>query len=263
MTVAPEPSRSLDSTLLARLDVLAAADVLLVACDFDGTLAEIVLDPASARAQPQAIDALQSLADLARTHVAVVSGRSRRELIGLTAQHDAFVLVGSHGAELDEAFGSTIAPAATELLDEIYCGLTALAATPGVRLERKSASIAVHYREVRPDQQPAVVEAVLGGPATITGVRTMHGKKVVELSVVEAHKGSAVAHLRKRFSATAVLFIGDDVTDEDAFAVLTGSDLGIKVGPGATSADQRVRDPVEVTAVLVALLARRSSAVPS
>src|SRR5690606_15929826 len=77
-----------------------------------------------------------------------------------------------------------------------------------------------------------------------------HGKKVVELSVVSTNKGMALSKLRQRVGATAVLFLGDDVTDEDAFATLTGPDVGIKVGPGLTRAPYRIQGVMEVARVL-------------
>jgi trehalose 6-phosphate phosphatase len=78
-----------------------------------------------------------------------------------------------------------------------------------------------------------------------TGVHLLPGKNVVELTVSEADKGSALVELAQRASADATLYLGDDVTDERAFAALdpTVGDLTIKVGDGETVASQRVPDP--------------------
>src|SRR6185503_19105205 len=91
------------------------------------------------------------------------------------------------------------------------------------------------------------------GPALLDGVFTRHGKKVVELSVVPTNKGDALEKLRGRVGASAVMFLGDDITDEDAFATLAGPDVGIKVGPGPTRAQYRVADSNEVSRVLARL----------
>ena len=86
------------------------------------------------------------------------------------------------------------------------------------------------------------------------------GKKVCELAVIAADKGTAVEHLRHQLGADPVLFIGDDVTDEDAFAVLGVGDVGIKVGPGETLAEHRLNDTDAVAALLSSLLELRRSA---
>ncbi len=85
----------------------------------------------------------------------------------------------------------------------------------------------------------------------------LRGKQVMELTVISTDKGRALEALRKQYHASAVLFIGDDVTDENAFATLRPDDLGIKVGSGATAADVRVADPGAVADVLMVLTSIR------
>jgi trehalose-phosphatase len=92
-------------------------------------------------------------------------------------------------------------------------------------------------------------------------VRTTHGKEVVELSVVDTDKGRALDRLREETGADAVVFAGDDVTDETAFARLTPTDVGIKVGPGDTAARFRVESTTSVATVLAALAEARSAQV--
>ncbi len=94
---------------------------------------------------------------------------------------------------------------------------------------------------------------MLDGPARLEGVYTKHGKKVVELGVVATSKGSALETMRHRCGASAVIYLGDDRTDEDAFATLAGPDIGIKVGSGETCAAYRVDGPGEVAQVLARL----------
>ena len=80
---------------------------------------------------------------------------------------------------------------------------------------------------------------------------------MVELSVVVTNKGVAVTTLRGQTSASAVLYLGDDITDENVFALLHGPDIGIKIGPGPTAAAHRVDEPVDAVRALAFLLERR------
>jgi len=85
----------------------------------------------------------------------------------------------------------------------------------------------------------------------------LNGKRVVEITGSATNKGHALRSLRDRWAADVVVFIGDDITDEDAFAALRPIDVGIKVGAGATRARFRVDDQTQVASVLESLLAFR------
>ena len=102
-----------------------------------------------------------------------------------------------------------------------------------------------------------VRDAVRSGPATLPGVESTEGKAVLEMAVVQVSKGAALDTLREQLGADAVLFVGDDVTDETAFVRLRPGDVGIKVGPGETAAEHRIDTPEDVTLVLEELLAAR------
>jgi GH15 family glucan-1,4-alpha-glucosidase len=132
-----------------------------------------------------------------------------------------------------------------------------VAGTEGVRLENKPASVAVHLRTTDPDTAAQVIEAIGRGPATWPEITVTRGKQVVELSVVPTHKGLAIDQLRAQLSASAVLYFGDDVTDENAFGNLHGPDIGVKIGPGGTRAPHRVAEPLEAARVLGLLLETR------
>ena len=126
-----------------------------------------------------------------------------------------------------------------------------------MRLEAKPAGIAVHVRGADPDVGERVLDACARGPARAAGVESTEGKAVLEMAVVQVSKGAAIDTLRGRLGADAVLFVGDDVTDETAFVRLRAGDVGIKVGEGDTAAGYRVGTPEDVTAVLERLLAAR------
>ncbi len=249
---------ALDRELRAAIGRIARVPQLLVACDYDGTLAPIVEDPSKAVPLPESVAAVRALAALPQTTVAVVSGRALRDLAALSRLPSEVHLVGSHGSEFDIGFVERLSPELIAVRTRLRDALREIAAShPGVRLERKPASVAVHTRGVDPQVAAAVIEAVRGGPATWDGVTVTQGKEVIELSVVATHKGTAVDQLRTQLSASAVLFIGDDVTDENAFGNLHGPDVGIKIGPGETKAQYRVAEPLEAARVLGLLLETR------
>lgn len=242
------------SDLDRQLERIAAVPVLLVASDYDGTLSPIVSDPDEARPQRESIVALRRLAAMPQTHVAVISGRALKDLARLTGLPEDVHLVGSHGSEFDLDFAMRLPPEAARLRDRLAQELSEVAGKGnGFIIETKPASVAFHYRNAPEDEAAAAVKSVMDGPAQLEGVYTKHGKKVVELGVVSTSKGTALETMRHRCGASAVAFLGDDVTDEDAFATLTGPDVGIKVGPGPTGARYRVEGPGEVAKVLARL----------
>ena len=129
--------------------------------------------------------------------------------------------------------------------------------TPGAIVERKPASVAFHYRQADPAVAAAAVKEILDGAATQPGVTAKHGKMVIELSLVDTDKGAALTRIRQQIGAEGTLFIGDDLTDEDAFAVLAGPDVGVKVGPGPTTAGFRLPDTDSVARLLAEVFGRR------
>ncbi|MGE3320722.1 MAG: trehalose-phosphatase [Phycisphaerales bacterium] len=238
---------------------LARTPELLVVSDFDGTMSPLVKDPGAARAHGPSMSALEGLAALSRTHAAILSGRALGELSRLSGAPRGVRLVGSHGAETGEPggeHGATSEQAA--LLERLGRALDDLAAKgPGLLVERKPLAVALHWRAASDAVAAAAERSVREGPGRMPGVHVRSGSKVLELCVTGADKGGALRAMRSRASATGVCFIGDDVTDEDAFGVLGPEDLGIKVGPGRTRAAARVPDVEAVGVVLQRLLAER------
>lgn len=237
---------------------LAQTARLLVACDYDGTLSPIVEDPAQAMPDPASVQALRSLAALPATTVGVISGRALRDLAALSGLPAEVRLIGSHGAELDPGFAHALDDETQALRQRLESGLESLVgALPGVFLEAKPASVAVHVRRAEPSVGESALAAVRSGPALWDGVQVTEGKAVIELAVVETDKGEALDMLRRQSAATATLFVGDDITDEKAFARLVGEDVGVKVGRGASVAAYSVPDTADVAVMLTQLLAQR------
>jgi trehalose 6-phosphate phosphatase len=237
---------------------LARSPRLLVACDYDGTLAPIVQDPSRALPGQESVAALRALAQLSATTVAVISGRALRDLATLSRLPSEVHLVGSHGSEFDVGFVHDLAPQARQLHERLHTELSRITeGAPGTGLETKPASTAVHVRQAEPEVGERVLKAVRDGPCRWDGVQVTEGKAVIELAVVQTDKGQALDVLRHQVGASAAVFLGDDVTDEKAFARLHGPDLGIKVGPGDTLAGQRVDTTDGVARALAFLLEER------
>jgi trehalose-phosphatase len=113
--------------LRTRLAEIALTPNLLVGCDFDGTLAPIVGEPAAARPEVGAIATLGILSRAPNTHVAVISGRSLSSLAELTDSPRGVTLVGGHGGEFDLAFGETLTPDARAMLNRITAEIEGIA----------------------------------------------------------------------------------------------------------------------------------------
>lgn len=246
---------------------VADAERLLIALDFDGTLAPLRDEPMRVRALPEAAAAVAELAALPETTVAFVSGRSLDDL-RVIAEHDddsRVHLAGSHGAEFwlpgAGRLTTTDDGAARTQRDDVRVAVAqALAGTDGAWVEAKRFGFAVHTRTATPDaaaRAHALSDRLVAELAP--GWRRRTGHDVVEYSFRHEGKDFAVATLRARLDATAVLFAGDDVTDEDALASLGASDLGIRVGDGATVAPVRVASIAELAAALRALARMRAA----
>lgn len=245
---------TLPGPIVERLTQLSRAPILLVASDYDGTLAPIVANPAEATPDRESIVALRALASLPQTYVAVISGRALKELAELTQASDAFHLVGSHGSEFDADFIQSLNDDQKRLRDRILNELERIASEgEGFLIERKPASVAFHFRNADEESAMRALEEIRSGPGALADVHAKHGKKVIELCILETNKGRALDALRHRLGASAVLFLGDDLTDEDAFQTLAGPDLGVKVGPGETAAHERLADTHEVAQCLALL----------
>jgi trehalose-phosphatase len=237
-----------------RLGLLAQAPQLLVACDYDGTVAPLVDDPMAAEPNRDTVIALRALASQPLTDVAVISGRSLRDLAALSRLPTEVHLVGSHGSEWDIGFGRELSDEQRDLRHQIKADLATITEeTPGARLETKPAAVAFHYREVDPAVADEAIARIEAGAAGRPGVRTRRSDHVIELLVIDTDKGDALTALRHRVGATAVLFMGDSQADEGAFRTLRGPDVSVRVGDGATAAGYRVADTEEVARRLALL----------
>ena len=240
----------------------------VVFLDYDGTLTPIVSRPELATLAP---DMRQTLARLAeRCPVAVVSGRDRADIEALV-QLESVYYAGSHGFDIagpDQVrMQHTEGLAFLPLLEAVETHLQQqLSPISGALVERKKFTIAVHFRNVAPEQIGPIetlVDAVLREHPQL---RKGLGKKVFELQPrLDWHKGKAVLWLLDtlalRTPDVAPIYIGDDVTDEDAFHTLAGRGLTIVVAdtPRRTVARYAVQNPVQVQTLLQRLAASLST----
>lgn len=247
-------------TLPPRILEAARAPIVLIASDFDGTISPIVPDPAAAAPLPDARALLLQLAALPGTHCAVISGRGLLDLrLRLCMADGAVHCIGSHGAEDAAERRTQLTEAARSLLERTVAEAErCIADLEGAEVERKPVGVALHYRRADEHVAEAVRAFAQAAASREPGLRLRHGSKVVELIVVDADKGSALKRLAHRLGAVSVVFFGDDRTDEDAFAVMGPSDVGVKVGPGPSQAQVRVESPEHVVELLREILRERS-----
>jgi hypothetical protein len=165
---------------------------------------------------------------------------------------------GSHGSEFDVGFVHALPKPTQALRDRLVRTLRQLAArAPGVVLEVKPASVAVHVRQAADEVAGRMLASLRSGPGCWDGVQVTEGNAVLELSVVRTDKGDALEAVRHRGGATAAVVLGDDTSSEEMFSRLSGPDLGVKVGAGDTVAGYRIADSIAVAAVLSFLAEER------
>lgn len=232
------------------LSAVATAERLLVVSDFDGTVADIGTDPMNVPIHEPSVRALEYLAHLPNTQAAVLSGRDLAALKTVSRLEPPVVLAGSHGAEIDGT--AEVGPSASQQLTlaEVSAVLEDLAAPlEGVFVEYKPFHRVLHA--IRATDQVAAAAALAAAlKIRIPGAHAKPGKFIVEVGVTHMTKGTWLRQAAQSFGATSVVFLGDDTTDEDGFAVLGPQDLSVKVGPGDTAAKLRVADTASVGVLL-------------
>lgn len=228
--------------------------------DYDGTLSPIVEDPDTAFIPERTREALSIVAS--RFTTAIVSGRSRekvRKMINL----EQLIYAGSHGFDIGGPRGTINHQVASDWLPSLRSASleleNLLPSFPGASIEDNLLSVSFHYRKVEPDRIPEaqrMVDEIVGRH----GLLRTKGKMVYEVRpLFDWHKGKAVEYLLDvlQLMGPQVLpiYIGDDITDEDAFKVLQGKGISVLVADPSlsrqTHADMRLKDPLEVQKFLM------------
>lgn len=217
---------------------VSSANQISLFLDFDGTLVPITADPATPRLDPAVSATLQSLADQAALVVTIISGRAIEDLYS-RVRLPSLIYAGNHGLEIFGRrlqFVEPVAFSRRERLAQVCEELTiALCSVPGSRVEDKGLTASVHFRQAREADRKRIFEAVYSAvPPNSREFRVNRGKEVLEIIPrTNWHKGAAIHWINKRIGARALcIYLGDDTTDEDAFAVLPDA-LTIRVGLGA------------------------------
>ncbi len=232
--------------------------------DYDGTLTPIVGRPELAKIDDATRDTVSQLAE--RYLVGVVSGRDLADVQSLVDLSGLYY-AGSHGFEIAGPGGlhslveqgEDYLPVMDRVEEDLHDRLDDI---EGVLVERKRLSLAVHFRLAPPEAEPTVSDAVDRLMSRYQGLRRSAGKKVIEVQPdIDWDKGRAVNWLMERLEVdpgnSLVIYIGDDLTDEDAFRTLRGRGVGIVVRdptPRETHADLALDDPGEVRVLLEGLI---------
>jgi trehalose 6-phosphate phosphatase len=241
------PTLDIDADPAARsalISNLARAQRLAIITDFDGTLAP----PGADAPIPAALAALRQLAALHNTAVAVLSARELASLQHIFAADPAFTLLGSFGLENPWTTPRQLSTDESAALDALAADLSArYTQTSGARIERKPLGLALHLPA---DAAPPTLNL----PAALRAVRAGTG---LEITVADASKAVGLALARARLAPDAILFAGDDDSDESALAALTAADLGLKIGRSPTCAHWRTPSPNSFAALLFELALKR------
>lgn len=232
--------------------------------DFDGTLAPLAETPDAVDVDDDLLAMLAGLRDTLDGRLAIVSGRSVTTL--RTLGFGDFFLAGTHGLEFARPGEPVDAPARLPAIDAVEAAFHAFAEDkPGLLVERKSISVGLHFRGAPPWGEAA--RTLAEEQADEHGLTLQHGKMLYELRPGGADKGSAVRKLmgHPMMSRGVPVFIGDDITDEEGFAVAAElGGAGILVGtPRATFASFRLEQVAAVRHYLAQGIAAQDCRRPS
>jgi trehalose 6-phosphate phosphatase len=233
------------------LEMFAWSNVLL-AFDYDGTLAPLIDAPARATMRAATRRLLRRASKL--YPCVVITGRAMADALGRLRDIGVCRVVGNHGAE-PSPNGEAMRRRVQQWLPALKARLSR---RQGVVIEDKGFSVAVHYRQAR--ERSSTRRAVVSAARSLKGVRLVGGKLVVNLLVADApHKGQALERERSHFACDTVIYVGDDETDEDVFQIdRPGQLLSIRVGRRRSSAaPYYIRSQAEIDRLLETLIALR------
>jgi trehalose 6-phosphate synthase/phosphatase len=260
----PEPRRrpTPEAALKDALATMRAASTLAILLDYDGTLAPIAPTPDQAMPDSPLLNLISALGQRPNTTVEILSGRTRDQVeawfgalpVALSAEDGIWFRAAPNGA-----WECSIDPSGLGWLSEVRSILEEFTSTtPGAFIEEKTASIAWHYRRAARgfgqmqarELRVRLSQAMAGRPVDV-----VEGKKVLEVRPRGVNKAAVVQRLLSQEPSPALIAaFGDDRTDEELFAALPPAAITLHIGPGASLAAQRLRDPAAARAFLASLL---------
>lgn len=224
------------------MPTLTRANALFL--DFDGTLTDIAAQPHAVHVPAGLAPTLSALHRLLDGALAIVTGRRESDIDGFLAPL-VLPLASEHGAQYRFGDGSRPAIEAPELGPVLQAAEQLAAQHPGLLVEIKRASVALHFRQA-PHLEKLCRQTLERPMRGLTGLELLNGKCVYEVKPAGIHKGQAIAAFMGQppFAGRTPVFVGDDVTDEAGFArVMALGGLAIKVGEGPTHAQFRCMTP--------------------
>lgn len=244
------------------LPLLTTAHALFL--DFDGTLTELAPRPEAVRIASGLVPTLSSLYAHLEGALAIVTGRPEADIDEFLAPL-RLPLASEHGAQYRLTHTSHPAVAPVNL-EPVLQTVHALAARyPGLLVEPKRASVALHYRQV-PHLEQLCHDVLADVVQRVEGLELLRGKYVFEAKPRGAHKGQAILDFMTQapFAGRVPVFVGDDVTDEAGFAAVQAlGGWGIKVGQGPTMAQHRCMTPAALRGWLSAARTQWSPSQPA
>jgi trehalose 6-phosphate phosphatase len=227
------------------LPTLTTAHALFL--DFDGTLTELAPRPEAVRVATGLVPTLSALHTQLGGALAIVTGRTETEIDGFLAPLH-LPLASEHGAQYRTGSTSTPSAAPPALAPVLHAAQTLVASHPGLLVEAKRASVALHFRQAQ-HLEALCHDTLAHAMRSVQGVELLRGKCVFEVKAHGVHKGKAITDFMALapFAGRIPVFVGDDVTDESGFAAAQAlGGWGIKVGEGPTVAQHRCMGPAAV-----------------
>jgi trehalose 6-phosphate phosphatase len=262
----PSPEKTSPNAISAPSDFARRLEECAILLDIDGTLLDLAPTPREVWVPPGLARTLNGLIERTAGALALVSGRSLND-IDLIFAPEQFPAVGGHGAEMRISVDSeSVATHAPPMDKELKRRLAAIARlSPGILLEDKGYSLALHYR-LAPHAEKAIYEAIALIRADLPDapIELMPGKCVYEIKHSGFNKATGVLELmaHEPFRGRRPIFIGDDVTDESVFALMPDlGGLAFSVGRRATGVADHFDEPRDVRQWLARLLDNESAAV--
>jgi trehalose 6-phosphate synthase/phosphatase len=264
VTHEPSPDRDADGIVDRLSHALAHGKRMALFLDYDGTLREIVRDPAAAAPTQEISELLDDIAALPNVELVLISGRTADDLVRFFGAPTPFSLVAEHGAEVrlphsgdwhirDHGLDFSWKDAVRDVL-ALY-----QRSTPGSHVEDKRTGLVWHYRQADPEfgrwKANQLVDE-LSIVAANNPVEIRHGRKIVEAASAHINKATAVTYILGQRDYHLILLAGDDSTDESMFRLAAHDPrmISVRVGEGETAAQCRLSTPSDLRQLLRASL---------